>query len=172
MSATTVQGLKSLQLMRPVDQFLRLLLAVVATSMLLLALDMAWMLAKSTTSHPEMLQIVLLTWISALLYGGVCGLIAALKNRLAMAAHVVACWLLIAVLHVWYIVDGRHRLLYLPQASSWSLIAKISADLLCVVFVAVVALTLRWKRVLLGSGGLMLHTVAPVACDQSLPIIV
>lgn len=167
-----IQELKTLLLLRPVDQFLRLLLAVVATSMLLLALDMAWMLAKSSETHPEMLQFVLLTWISALLYGGVCGLIAALRNRLAMATHVVACWLLIAGLHVWYIVDGRHRLLYLPQASSWSLIAKISADLLCVVFVAIVALMLRWKRVLLGSGGLMLHTVAPVACDQSLPIIV
>lgn len=152
-------------LLRRGETIARLLLGVVAVSMLLLAFNLVWMLSYSPRLQSDMLQAVLLIWISALLYGGVCGLTAALGNRLALAAHVVFCWLLIAALHVWYLVDGRHRLLHLPQATSWTLIAKSSADLLCIVFVAVMALVMRRSRV---SSGLMLHTVMPIPREPSI----
>lgn len=170
--AASTQDHKSLILLQRFHQLARLLLAVVAVSMLLLAVNLVWMLSNSSAHQPTILQAALLIWLLALLYGGVCGLVAARSSRLALAGHVVACWLLIAALHVWYLVDSRHRLLHLPQASSWSLIAKTSADLLCILFIAVMALVLRWNRVLLPStGGLMLHTVVPMSSQPPSSIV-
>lgn len=162
MTVVVVQELKPALLVRPADRLLRLLQAIAAVSMLVLALDMVCMLNKSSETHPEMLHAALLTWISALLYGGVCGLVVTLTSRLPMATHVLVCWLLIAVFHTWYLIDGHYRLDLLPPSSSWVLMAKISADLLCVLFVAGVALAMRSKRLLPDSGGFLLHSVAPL----------
>lgn len=151
-----------------IHTILRLLLAIVAVSMLLLAINVTWMLANSSESHSGVLHAVLLTWIFTLLYGGVCGLIAAFKNRAVLTAHVAVCWLLVAGLHIWYIVKGRHQLLHLPQSSSWTLLIKISADVLCVTSIVVAALLIHWNRALLSAGGIMLHAVIPIARQDSI----
>lgn len=148
---------------------MRLLLAVAATSMVLLATNVSFMVRQNTRS--PLLNGMLLAWILALIYGGVCGMIAAVRNRLAMAAHVVVCWLIIAAFHVWYIVDSRHYGTLLPQSSNWSLIAQVFCDLLCVVFVAAMALLLRWHEFVLHDASVKLqalsaHTVAPIPASQ------
>lgn len=161
--ASASPSTQSVLLLLPVHvQYLRLLLAVIAVSMVLLAANVSFMLRRNAKS--PMLNVLVLTWISALLYGGLCGLVAAFKNRLAMAAHVVACWLLIAVLHVWYLVDGRHRVMLLPHTSNWSLIAQIAADLLCVAFIAAINLLMRWQ---LKHHPLNFHTVIPMPAKTS-----
>lgn len=156
-SAASLSSTQCMLLLPVHVQYLRLLLAVIAVSMVLLAANVSFMLRRSAKS--PMLNALLLTWISALLYGGLCGLVAAFKNRIAMAAHVVACWMLIAVLHVWYLVDGRHRVMLLPRTSNLSLIAQVAADLLCVAFIATIGLLLRWQ---LQHQALNFHAVMPL----------
>lgn len=164
MAPTQVRSVVLMQL-----QYLRLLLAVVATSVVLLVTNVSFMVRRNTRS--PLLNGMLLAWILALIYGGACGMISAMRNRTAMAAHVVACWLIIAALHIWFILDSSHFGKLLPPSSNWSLIAQVFCDLLCVVFVAAMALLLRWHQFVLHDASVKLqalsaHTVVPVRSSQ------
>lgn len=151
-----VRELKLTLLLRSADTLLRL------SQDNAMAVNMTWMLSNDSKSCPKTLQAIPLTWIAATFYGGVCGLIATLTNRHAMATQVLVCWLIIVVFHAWYLVDGRHRLLHLPQPSCRMLIAKIAANLLSVLFLAGVTLAMRSNPLLLGSGGILQHSAAPI----------
>lgn len=146
-------------------QYLRVMLSVVATSTVLLAANVSFVVRQSTRS--PLLNGMLLVWIVTLVSGEVYGLIAALRNRLAFSAQEAVYWLVMAALHVWYMLDGRHDVPLLSQSDRWSLLAQVFCDLLCVVCITAMALLLRWHAFVLRDASAKLqalgaHTVRPM----------
>lgn len=156
---------RSWRLLRSVQvQYLRLVMSILVTFSAMFAANVSFMVRRSTRS--PLLNSMLLVWIIALLYGGVSNTIAVVKNRVIIAALVVGCWLIVAALHIWYLVDN-HYVTLLQQSSRWSLIAQVFCDLLCVVFIAVMALLLRWHEFVLLDTSVKLHALRDNAVAPS-----
>lgn len=133
-------------------QCMRLQFGIISAHMLVIAL---WIIllasahnnSSAQSTHPVLLNAVLAVWVVALLYGGVCGLVAVARDGLAPAVHTLVSWLLVSVLHAWYLFVGRHTVTTsAPYDDIWNAFAQVLADALCSTLIAGFVLVLRSHR--------------------------
>lgn len=135
-------------------QCMRLQFGIISAHMLVVALWIVLLASahndlSAQSTHPVLLNAVLAMWIVALLYGGVSGLVAVARDGLAPALHTLSSWLLVSVLHAWYLFVGRHTVMKsatVPYDDAWDALAQVLVDALCTALIAGFVLVLRSYR--------------------------
>lgn len=135
-------------------QCVRLQLGIISAHMLAIALWVVHLASahnhsSAQSTHPVLLNAVLAVWIVALVYGGVSGLVAVARDGLMPALHTLASWLVVSVLHAWYLFVGRHTVMKsasVPYDDFWNALAQLLVDALCTALVAGFVLVLSSHR--------------------------